>query len=665
MSPDQGQVPQQQHQCQTMHTGFNALEFFANVALATAPPSYWARFKLATPNCDGADERQRRAEGDEIIIDTDNEGINGTEDEEDNMNISAGNEFADDDSFDDVSNKTADKDNDMGSSGLEDLGSDVELEGFDYDIELDFPDEDHEAERSSVSLKGKSQSPAPVRRQSYAKPKGDSTSENTVEGKYNLKQRFRRGPRSACNKRVGTRVQRRIQSQEAPEETIYKNIDDKENNEGDQQLVKSLGIEPDMEDLFASLEGVDLEKGERIRVLPQHNCPTLYVRRPRNNDFFCGLSQYPELIIELCMYLRCRDFVSLYAISKDFHETANGHMTHIMKTYASHNAPESAKIFVFTFYDHLCMPDPTRYPHPRIPDRVRKVPSLKWLQMVMHRERAVRDILACMAREGFRMPKSMSLTLKKTWLTMDISTCAGRARLMHNEKFWTDFDLYNFMMFVIKLDLRCNDPVANAGDDGLRKLFLGQRGLTPLRNLLKRTAYFDILEIIELAVRYEYPIRPEHLWRRFSIFGIPWNDIGRGHLEGWGVGRAHLYRVDELMLRESVRRGLRLDDHFEGMMLWGYVDPITKRNIMVTDEEKYMSEDDEDEYECRSKTMEGADDGDFWGEFDAHNEEDEIGDDLDEDTEDADDGADGDANEWDTETEDLSAGDQSAGESGD
>jgi hypothetical protein len=308
-------------------------------------------------------------------------------------------------------------------------------------------------------------------------------------------------------------------------------------------------------------------------------------------DFFNALSSYLELSMELAKHLRINDLVSIYAISKDFNETLNGHLSHILKGYATYQAPESSRIFVFTLYRTLCIHDPVGRPDPTNRELARMVPSLRWLRMVIHREKCVRDILAYMAREGHRMPKTMSLSMKKMWLTMDIPTSARRVQLMHNEKYWTDNDLYNLQMLFIKLDMRFNDPLEGPGDDGLRKLMLGQRGLTPLRDLLKRTRFTDTLEALEACVRYSYLPRPEH--RNFPILGVPANEVGRGHLEGWGVGQVHLYRMDELVMREACRRNMDLQSHVITMMAWGYVDAVTKENIKVTREEMYMSDDDD------------------------------------------------------------------------
>jgi hypothetical protein len=162
---------------------------------------------------------------------------------------------------------------------------------------------------------------------------------------------------------------------------------------------------------------------------------------------------------------------------------------------------------------------------------------------------------------------------------------------MHNRDFITDMDLYNFQLFIVKLDMRFNDPIDGPGDEGMRKLFLGQRGLTPLCKLLKRKAFLSSMDIVRLGIRYAYEVRPEH--RGMEIFGVPPEEIGVGHLEGWGAGRVHLMRPDELMMRESVRRQLGLKNHIMEMMLWGYVDPITGKNVPVTAEEIHMSDDEE------------------------------------------------------------------------
>lgn len=175
---------------------------------------------------------------------------------------------------------------------------------------------------------------------------------------------------------------------------------------------------------------------------------------------------------------------------------------------------------------------------------------------------------------------------------------------------------------MLKLDMRFNDPIDGPGSDALRKLFLGQKGLTPLKKLLAREQYLDYLEVKRLQIRYYCEVRAQH--RHLPLFGVQPAEIGVGHLEGWGRGRAHLLRPDELVVREAVRRALGLKEHLMGMMLWGYVDLVTGKDIKLSEEEMYMSDEEErrvdpywNDYEEREveeveEVVEDEDDDDAW-----------------------------------------------------
>jgi hypothetical protein len=204
-------------------------------------------------------------------------------------------------------------------------------------------------------------------------------------------------------------------------------------------------------------------------------------------DFFKEMSGYPELFMEMARIMPICWLKLLYSISKDFHTAINGHLSHTLLRAADTQAPESASIFLFTFYSDFCIPDPAARPHPNPSKQekaqVRMVPSLCWLEMVIHREKTIRDILACMARQGHRMPKGMSLSLKKMWLLMDIANSARRVQLMHSS--FTDLDLYHIQMFIVKLDMRFNDPIDEPGASALRNLFFWAAGSHTLTQLVK------------------------------------------------------------------------------------------------------------------------------------------------------------------------------------
>ncbi|RDW95221.1 hypothetical protein BP5796_00984 [Coleophoma crateriformis] len=316
-------------------------------------------------------------------------------------------------------------------------------------------------------------------------------------------------------------------------------------------------------------------------------------RHCRQHGFIESLSDYPELIMELARHLKIRELLALYRISRDFHIIVNSYFTHVLKNCALEQAPESAKIFNFRFYEPLTIPDPMRYEvnNTDAVSTIRRVPGLKWLQMVIHRDKVVRDILACLAREGHRVPPETSISLKKAWLVMDVSTTTRRVQLMHNEKFMTDKDLFNLQLFIVKLDMRFNDPFEGQGSESMRKLLLGQKGLTTLCKVLKREMFLSRVEVIKAFVRYSFKVRPEH--QSMSIWDIPPAEIGLGHLEGWGKGRGHLMRMDELVPREATRRRLRFKDWIMHMMLYGYVDAITGKDTPPTEDEMYMSDDED------------------------------------------------------------------------
>lgn len=81
-----------------------------------------------------------------------------------------------------------------------------------------------------------------------------------------------------------------------------------------------------------------------------------------------------------------------------------------------------------------------------------------------------------------------------------------------------------------------------------------------------------------------------------SVFHVPMHEIGQLKKEHWGQktdmfessnprrgagGNAetarvrYLMRIDQLLLRESVRRGLRMRGHIYKSLVWGYIDPVT------------------------------------------------------------------------------------------
>ncbi|KAI9794512.1 MAG: hypothetical protein M1833_000372 [Piccolia ochrophora] len=308
-------------------------------------------------------------------------------------------------------------------------------------------------------------------------------------------------------------------------------------------------------------------------------------------NVFVALCDHPHLLLDISRYLPADNLVDLFAMSRVFHDACSSHLATVVLTQALVFAPESSQIFTYKAYRHLCIPDPIRRPLHHNPSESRTIPSFRWLRMVTYREKVVSDILAAMGEQGHILPNRTSLTLKRLWLTMDVPSNAKRIGLFHNESFWTDEDLYVATMFFFKLDMCLNDPVDGHGETTLRRLLLGQSSLTPLWQILRRTALTTRLEILRLYVRYSWvPAEPN---RGMSVLGVPANEVGKGCMERRGKGDQRLLRVDELVMRESERRSLGMEEYYIYMLLYGFID-LDARKEEVTRREREAPRDPND-----------------------------------------------------------------------
>lgn len=321
------------------------------------------------------------------------------------------------------------------------------------------------------------------------------------------------------------------------------------------------------------------------------------------------------LAVEVAKHLRPSDIVNLYSTSKSFHAVLDSHWQSSIVAWAEHMAPSSFRIFYWKFFGCYARTDPTgttweapgqfanAIPHPPwakvrpITDadkKVRSVPGLRYLAMLDKREVRVRDILAKLARQGHRLPSKCHEAVKKMWLLMDLPTNTLRRAFIRNTELWTTEDIYNAQMFVTKLQMRFNEPVFGPDSPLAVETFLGSaQGLTPLWEMLRGRKYTEVLEAIQLRIKYIASDQAARRWRNWeSHYDIPNWVLGRGHLEGWGRGEVHLSRPDELLIEEAARRDLNLKDHFTYMTFWGHVDWRKRTNLVPTEEEMYMSDDE-------------------------------------------------------------------------
>lgn len=345
--------------------------------------------------------------------------------------------------------------------------------------------------------------------------------------------------------------------------------------------------------------------------------PLAYIYKRTNNpgfNVFGGILLYPELCFALAANLSINDLISLYAISKDFHTIIDTRFATVIRSQAIRKCPESLRIFPARCYKNLCRLDPSpRIPHPhpvkQAAGEIRRVPSFRWLKMILFREKVCHEIMALMAEDGVPLPSRCELALKKMWFLMEIPDNARRIGYLHTAKLITDLDLYFMMCFVVKLDMRFHDPLSTNRYHGLRMILLTQQGLSPLWRALKRTDFLTRSELLMMYVTTKSTSIPDE--EGLPMFGISGKKIGKLRMEYWGERSTHdtgkpctlLLRPDQLFIREIVRRKMIFSKHFIRCLLWGYVNTSTMKDYpsRIWDR-KILNLDDEyqDNDECGS-----------------------------------------------------------------
>lgn len=319
-------------------------------------------------------------------------------------------------------------------------------------------------------------------------------------------------------------------------------------------------------------------------------------------DLLTALCQRVELTVELAKHLGPEDLVRLYSVSRAFHDSLDSHLLSSIRQILAYRAAEAGSIFQFKLYRRLLVRDPAgrtweeqlgaQASGSAAAREVRSVPGLRYLQFVLVRDRCCRDVLAMLARHGHRAPPGMHSSLLRLWLLMDVSTSHQRRALLRNQELWTDVDLYNAQLFIVKLGMLFNDPVYGPLTFDIPSLVLGKRGLYFLWQVLMRKKFTTPEEILDAKVRYDFEMPQDQAGHGSKVYGVPFSEVGVGHMEGWGRGRRHLMRPDELIPYEAVVRGLELDEHLMHMMTWGYFDWHTGENLVPTEDEMYISDEE-------------------------------------------------------------------------
>ena len=243
-------------------------------------------------------------------------------------------------------------------------------------------------------------------------------------------------------------------------------------------------------------------------------------------DLVSSICSCSDLIFHVCQYLSLEDILALYRTSRVFKGTFDSNLkSNVLYLARKFASLETISVFPWVLYKQATveLPGALHRPGTDGPSSV-YAPSLRYVSMLVSRQRKVLDIIACLARAGHRLPReSAPAALKKMWLLMDIPTNRGRAAFVRNEEVFTDEDLLVMQMFCVKLGMHFANPLrgpfdtaeaatTDAGDGQKKRLqcslvetLLGQRsGLHVLWSMLRGKEFRGTQEVIELKVRYDY-----------------------------------------------------------------------------------------------------------------------------------------------------------------
>ena len=277
--------------------------------------------------------------------------------------------------------------------------------------------------------------------------------------------------------------------------------------------------------------------------------------------------------------------VALYSISKPFHYLFNSHYTTYVLAAVRKQAPHAEQYLPIIAFRSMAIRDPAGRPTANDPLQSRLIPSLRWLQMAVSVHNSASSVLWSLWASGHKTPPGTLPMLYKLALTMAIGNNHNRIGLAHNPRYWTDADLRCAICFMVKLDMRFNDPVEGRGVMGLRGLLLGQRSLAALRDALADD--LDTMALLQLQGRYDLDTvgvaAHAQLDLYEDVFGVQAENVGTGCLEGFGrtlatgpmkivelARRERLLRPDQLLMQESCRRGLRIEDNLLDYVMYGY-----------------------------------------------------------------------------------------------
>ncbi|KAH9882676.1 hypothetical protein J1614_000912 [Plenodomus biglobosus] len=300
-------------------------------------------------------------------------------------------------------------------------------------------------------------------------------------------------------------------------------------------------------------------------------------------NIYKAILRHQNLFFQFALRLPYPAITALYAIDKEFHYRLNKFSVSLIHDYAKYHAPLASYIFSWRMYPHLCISDPMLRPMDRRQWLARDVPGFKWMGMVLWREKVVRSILTLLGLEGLRVPVGAAAALMKFWTVMERKSTLLRVSFLRDRDIWSDADLLVIQLLLVKLDMRFSHPVLGNGAGGLAHMLLTQRSLVPLWKVLNGKMDMTYDDATDMVVRTYLSTDLDtdtHGWLDDETEnGVPAEESELLSREGWELGGRKMESVVDMVIIESIERGLNVQQYYLDFVLYGFTDQETGRNL--------------------------------------------------------------------------------------
>lgn len=300
------------------------------------------------------------------------------------------------------------------------------------------------------------------------------------------------------------------------------------------------------------------------------------------------LTSFPQLLARVIDLFELDDFLNLYAASKRFYSYVKANPEATITRFAFKRFGDTAQIFAHPCYQKFTVY--SRGPRPEnIPGQVLEIrPSPRWLKMLDSREKVVNDIMNLFDQSGYTLTSRCVGVLKKIWFLMDIPDNRRRTFAVQNKYLWSDNEIFYAVFIFAQIESRFTHNVSGTPRSGFRRLLLGQKGLTLLRDALKGTALRTNYGVLREFIRWKYVPTPDEA--NMFLFGVPAGEHGLLQYEYYGrtANREKLQRPDDLLLREMARRQLDMGAMYAWVYVQSEMDPSLKRDYQLEPETSFL-----------------------------------------------------------------------------